>query len=94
MATGIIVTIIVGAIVGWIAAAMMADRGQGVWGNIIVGIIGALVGGWLLGALFGVGNIFTDNTFNYYEVLWALIGSVVFVLVYAAIYSATTHSHA
>ena len=48
-----------GALAGWLAGLVMKGRGLGVLGNIIVGVIGAFLGGWLLpmlGVSFG-GNI-------------------------------------
>ena len=46
--------IVVGLIAGAIAARVVAGRGFGCIADIIVGIVGALIGGWLIGALFGV----------------------------------------
>lgn len=43
-----ILWIIFGGLAGWIASIIMGnDAGMGIWGNIIVGIIGAFLGGWL-----------------------------------------------
>ena len=45
-------TLIVGGVVGWLAGAMMKTGGQmGVLANIIVGIVGAAIGGWIFGVL-------------------------------------------
>ena len=46
-----IVTIIVGLIAGWLAGQIMKGGGYGLIGDIIVGVIGAVIGGWLWGAL-------------------------------------------
>ncbi|MDX1409556.1 MAG: GlsB/YeaQ/YmgE family stress response membrane protein, partial [Saprospiraceae bacterium] len=43
--------IIVGAIAGWIAGQIMKGEGFGLFGNILVGIVGGVIGGWLFGAL-------------------------------------------
>ena len=48
---GFIVTIIVGLIAGWLAGQIMKGGGYGLIGDIIVGVIGAVIGGWLWGAL-------------------------------------------
>jgi uncharacterized membrane protein YeaQ/YmgE (transglycosylase-associated protein family) len=54
----IIIWLIVGGIVGWLASLIMrTDAQQGVLLNIVVGIVGAFVGGLLLSPLFGVGTI-------------------------------------
>ncbi len=44
---GMIISLIVGAVAGWLAGTMMRGGGFGVVGNIIVGIVGGLLGGWL-----------------------------------------------
>lgn len=46
--------IVVGLIAGAVAARVVTGRGFGCLADIIVGIVGALIGGWLLGALFGI----------------------------------------
>ncbi len=54
----IIIWLIIGGIVGWLASLIMRTDGQqGILLNIVVGIIGAVIGGWLLSPLFGVGTI-------------------------------------
>ena len=45
---GIIASLIIGAIAGWLAGLIVRGAGFGLIGNIIIGIIGALVAGWLL----------------------------------------------
>ena len=49
--TGIILWLIIGAVAGWLAGQIMKGGGYGLVGDIIVGIIGALIGGWLWGFL-------------------------------------------
>lgn len=50
---GIIATLLVGAIAGWLGSVLYKGSGLGLLGNIIVGIIGSALGYWLLGQ-FGV----------------------------------------
>lgn len=50
MIPGWLVFLIVGAIAGWLAGAVMKGRGFGLVGNLIVGILGALVGGLVFGS--------------------------------------------
>ncbi len=53
-----IVWLIVGGVIGWIASMIMrTDAQQGIFLNIVVGIVGAFLGGLLLSPLFGVGTI-------------------------------------
>lgn len=70
----ILAWIVVGGLAGWIASKIMhTDESQGVIANIFVGIVGALLGGFLL-SLFG-GNGVTG--FNLYSLLVAVIGSCI-----------------
>ncbi|HEY0503228.1 MAG TPA: GlsB/YeaQ/YmgE family stress response membrane protein, partial [Lysobacter sp.] len=53
---GIIIWLIVGGIVGWLASLIMRrDAQQGIILNIVVGIVGAFIGGWL-GSVLGIGG--------------------------------------
>ncbi len=73
---GIILWIMFGALVGWVASLIMkTDAQQGVFLNIIVGIVGAIIGGWLMSVIGGnaVGG------FNLYSFLVALLGSCVLI---------------
>ena len=47
----LILTLIIGALAGWLAGKVMKGKGFGIIGNIIVGIIGAVLGGFLFGLL-------------------------------------------
>ncbi len=73
---GIILWIIFGALVGWIASLIMkTDSQQGTLLNIIIGIVGAIVGGWLM-SFFGQSGV---TGFNVYSFLVALFGAVVLI---------------
>lgn len=69
--TSLVVWLLVGLIAGWLAGEIWRGAGYGMWGNIALGIIGAIVGGLLLGAL-GV-----DPGGFLGEVLQAVIGALV-----------------
>ena len=57
-----ILWLIIGGILGWIASLIMGtDAQQGVFLNIVVGVIGALLAGFLLTPLFGIGTINQSN---------------------------------
>ncbi len=47
----LLVTLLIGAIAGWLAGTLMRGRGFGLVGNILVGIVGAVVAGWILPAI-------------------------------------------
>ena len=70
----IIVWIIVGGIAGWLASLLVRGGGLGLLGDIVVGIIGAIIGGIILGAL-GIGGGFTG--FNFISLVTAFIGAVI-----------------
>lgn len=73
---GIILWIIFGGLAGWIASVIMkTDSGQGTVKDIIMGIIGAVVGGFLMG-LFGQSGV---NGFNLYSFIVAIIGAIVVI---------------
>jgi uncharacterized membrane protein YeaQ/YmgE (transglycosylase-associated protein family) len=80
---GILSWVIVGLIAGWLAGLVMRGGGYGVIGDIILGIVGALIGGFLASALFGIPN--AVNGFNLTSILIAFIGAVVLVAIVRAV---------
>ena len=81
---GIILWIVFGALAGWIASMIMnTDAQQGALGNIAVGIVGAMVGGFLM-SFFGNTGV---TGFNLYSLLVAVLGAVVFIAILRAIRS-------
>ena len=71
-----IIWIIFGALVGWIASIIMKTNAQqGIILNIIVGIIGAIIGGWLT-SFFGEIPV---TGFNLYSFAVALLGAVILI---------------
>ena len=78
MLVGLILTILLGALVGWIASIIMRrDAEQGALGNILIGIGGAFLGSFLR-QLAGQGNGsgFWIH-FDFWDILWALIGAII-----------------
>lgn len=74
----IILWVVFGGLVGWIASMIMKTNAQqGLVLNVIVGIVGALLGGWLM-EFFGVGGV---TGFNLYSFLVALLGAVVLITI-------------
>jgi uncharacterized membrane protein YeaQ/YmgE (transglycosylase-associated protein family) len=72
-----IVWLIVGGLIGWVASMLMRDDAQmGIVLNVIVGIIGAFIGGFLLGPLFHTGTI-NQNNFSVPSLLLSLVGAVI-----------------
>ena len=76
-----IIWIIIGGILGWLASlGMKTDAQQGLLLNIIVGIVGALLGGWLLAPLFGTGTI-NQNDFSIGSLLVSFLGAVILLAI-------------
>lgn len=74
-ATSLVVFLIIGAVAGWLAGVVMKGGGFGLLGDIVVGIIGAFVGGWL----FGVLGIFAGGFVG--AVITAFVGACLFLFV-------------
>ena len=72
-----IVWIILGGVLGWIASMLMGTNAQqGTLMNIVVGIVGAFVAGWLLTPLFGIATI-NQNNFSIAAMAVSLLGAVI-----------------
>ena len=80
---GILSWILVGLVAGWLAGQVMKGGGYGVIGDIIVGIIGAVVGGFLATALFGVPDATTG--FNLTTIVVAFIGAIIVIALVRAL---------
>lgn len=76
---GLITWLIVGGIAGWVAGMLIKGGGFGLIGNIVIGIIGALLGGWLAGAIFNVQNAITG--FNLTTLIVAILGAVLLLYI-------------
>jgi uncharacterized membrane protein YeaQ/YmgE (transglycosylase-associated protein family) len=77
----ILVWLVLGLVAGWIASRLMGTGGYGLIGDIVVGIIGAVVGGWL-GSTF----LNLDVTgFNVTSVVLAVIGAAIVLAIFRAL---------
>src|SRR3546814_340673 len=77
-ATALLTFLLIGAIAGWLAGLIVRGFGFGLLGNIVVGIIGALLAGWLLPTLgigFAVGGPLVTS------ILYAMIGAIVLLVI-------------
>ena len=77
----LIILLIVGGVLGWLASIVMrTDAQQGIFLNIVVGIVGALLAGLLITPLIGGGTI-TDGSFSVTSLLISFLGAVVLLAV-------------
>lgn len=76
---GILAWIIFGGIAGWLASLIAGNsKEQGLVGNIIVGVLGAVVGGWVAGFLFDSPGV---TGFNFTSFAVAILGAVILLVV-------------
>jgi uncharacterized membrane protein YeaQ/YmgE (transglycosylase-associated protein family) len=77
----LIIWLVVGGLIGWIASMIMrTDAQQGVFLNVVVGIVGALIAGFLLTPLFGGGTI-NSGSFSLSGLLMSLLGAIVLLAI-------------
>ena len=76
----LILWLIVGGIVGWLASMIMKTDGQqGILLNVVVGIVGAFIGGWLISPLVGMGTI--NQGFSIGSVVVSLVGAIILLAI-------------
>jgi uncharacterized membrane protein YeaQ/YmgE (transglycosylase-associated protein family) len=77
----LIIWLVVGGVIGWIASLIMkTDAQQGLVLNVVVGIIGALLGGWLLSPLVGAGTV-NQGDFSLMGLLVSLGGAIILLFI-------------
>ena len=78
---GFISWIVIGGLIGWIASKIMnTDAQQGIVLNVVVGIVGAVIGGWLITPLIGVGTI-NQDAFSVPAMLVSLLGAALLLAI-------------
>lgn len=78
----IIAWLVLGLIAGFIGSKIVNKTGEGLVLDIVLGVVGALVGGWLF-SMFGAAGV---TGLNIYSLVVAVIGAIVVLLVYHAIF--------
>jgi uncharacterized membrane protein YeaQ/YmgE (transglycosylase-associated protein family) len=78
---GIILWMVLGLVAGFLGSKIVNGRGEGVGMDILLGIVGAMAGGWLFNT-FGSPGV---TGFNLWSLLVAVIGSVVLLVIWHAI---------
>ena len=72
-----ILWILVGGLIGWVASIVMRTDGQqGIFLNVIVGVVGALIAGWIISPLVGIPTI-NQDAFSLPALLVSLLGAIV-----------------
>lgn len=78
---GLLAIIVLGLIAGWIASHIVDNRGRGVLLDIVLGIVGAVVGGWIFASL----GALPITGFNFYSLFVAVIGAIIVLVAYHAV---------
>ena len=77
----IIIWLVVGGLIGWVASMLMRTDGQqGIVLNVVVGIVGAMLGGWFISPLVGAGTI-NDGAFSVGALAVSLLGAVILLAI-------------
>lgn len=84
---GWLITILVGALCGWLASMIMkTDAQQGAVANILIGIVGALLAQFIFGDLLHIGGSYAaGNGFNFLSIVWGVIGSAILIALLKAL---------
>ncbi|PTA67619.1 GlsB/YeaQ/YmgE family stress response membrane protein [Deinococcus arcticus] len=82
-----IITILVGALVGWLASLIMKTNAQqGAIANILIGIVGSLIAQAVFGSVLNIGSAgVAGNGFNFWSIVWGVVGSVVLIAILKAL---------
>jgi len=80
---GILAWIVVGLIAGWLASQVMKGRGSGLVGDLVLGVVGALLGGLVASTLLNMPN--AVNGINVNSILVAFLGAVILIAILRAI---------
>lgn len=78
----LILFLIVGGVVGWLASLIMkTDRSQGLILNVVVGVVGAMLAGWLISPMLGMAPITTASPLSVPAILVSLLGAVLLLAI-------------
>ena len=74
----LIIWLVIGAVAGWLAGVVVTGFGLGLIGNIVVGIVGSFIAGWLLPKI-GVKSIVQNEIVD--QIIFAFIGAVILLVI-------------
>ena len=80
---GLLAWIVVGLVAGWLASRVMKGHGSGLVGDLVLGVVGALLGGFLASALLKMPN--PVNGINVMSILVAFLGAVILIALLRAV---------
>lgn len=84
---GIIIVLLVGALIGWLASVIMhTDQDMGAIANIVVGIVGAWLGKWIFADLLGIGGAVNAGDFSIMGIFWGVLGAVILIWIIKMVY--------
>ena len=72
--TSLLIWILIGAVAGWLAGQIVKGGGFGMLGDIIIGMIGAVIGGWLFGGIIVIGSLLGS-------IVLATLGAVILIVI-------------
>lgn len=85
----LVIWLVVGGVIGWLASLVMkTDAQQGIILNVVVGIVGAFLGGWLLSPLLGSGTV-NQGDFSAMGLLVSFMGAIILLFLVNLIRRAT-----
>ncbi|MFB9995489.1 GlsB/YeaQ/YmgE family stress response membrane protein [Deinococcus oregonensis] len=81
-----IITILVGALCGWLASLIMKTNAQqGAVANILIGIVGSIIAQFLFGNLLNIGGDNAGTGFSFWSIIWGVVGSIVLIAILKAL---------
>ena len=76
--------LIIGLIAGWLASVVMGRGGYGIVGDIVVGIVGAFIGG-LIARLLNIGGPSASDPISWVSLIFAIIGAIILIAIVRAL---------
>jgi uncharacterized membrane protein YeaQ/YmgE (transglycosylase-associated protein family) len=85
----LIIWLVIGAVAGWLAGVVVTGFGLGLIGNIVVGIVGSFIAGWLLPKI-GIKSIVKNEIVD--QIIFAFIGAVILLVILGLLSPGLLHS--
>jgi len=76
--------LIIGLIAGWLASMIMGRGGYGIVGDIVVGVVGAFIGGFVAN-LLGLAGPAANDPFSWASLIFAIIGAIILIAIVRAL---------